>query len=156
MLVDPYFDKIASPIVEDALFISMKKYVAHRGVSVYDHCVSVAEYAYQYARNKGYCLDYSALIRGALLHDFYLYDWHHSGEGHKLHGFRHPFFALVNASKRFELSSRERNIIASHMFPVVFWVVPSSKEARLVIKADRHCAWMETFPRHSRLQKGNI
>lgn len=153
MFVDAYFDAIASPIIEDPLFISMKQYIAHHGVTVYDHCISVAETAYLYARKKGYKLDYSALIRGALLHDFYLYDWHHSGEKHKLHGFRHPFFALRNASKRFSLSAKEKNIIVSHMFPVVFWVFPHSKEARLVIKADRRCAWKETFSRQRPLQK---
>jgi len=151
MLIDPFFDSVASPILNDLEYRSQKSYRAHKDVSVYSHSLSVASYAYLYAKKKNLSIDYKALIRGALLHDYYLYDWHHSGEGHKLHGFRHPFFALHNASKRFDLTPKDRNIIVSHMFPVVFWVFPRSKEARLVIKADRHCAWEET--RHKKVKE---
>ena len=40
-----------------------------------------------------------ALIRGALLHDYFLYDWHIKRKGHHFHGFTHPATALRNAEK---------------------------------------------------------
>ena len=85
----------------------MKKYVAHGHYSVYDHCFRVALFAYSYAKCKGIKVDYWSLIRGSMLHDYYLYDWHHTHEGHRLHGFRHPYFALHNAKKRFTLNMFE-------------------------------------------------
>ena len=42
------------------------------------------------------------LIRGALLHDYFLYDWHdkeYLEHRQRLHGFHHPFTALRNAGK---------------------------------------------------------
>ncbi len=140
MMVDPYFDRIASPILFHPLFLSMKKYYAHGDTSVYEHSLSVAIHSYRYAKSRNLNLDYSSLIRGALLHDFYLYDWHHSGGGHKLHGFRHPFFAYKNAKKYFSINKKEGNIIRSHMFPFVFWILPLSKEAWIVLKNDKRCA----------------
>jgi uncharacterized protein len=76
------------------------------------------------------------LIRGALLHDYYLYDWHKKHKGHRLHGFRHPSWALHNALMVYDLSKKERNIIRSHMFPLTFLHWPHSKEAWIVSKMD--------------------
>lgn len=153
MIVDEYFDEIALPILSDPLYRRLKDYYAHGTVTVYEHSLSVAIYAYEYAKGKNYDIDYKALIRGALLHDFYLYDWHRSGEGHKFHGFRHPFFAYRNAKKHFSITSKEGNIIRAHMFPLVFWVFPRYKESRLVIKSDRHCAYIETFHKRKKESK---
>jgi uncharacterized protein len=36
----------------------------------------------------------NSLIRGALLHDYFLYDWHKGKNRKKLHGFRHPGIAV--------------------------------------------------------------
>ena len=88
------------PILHDSKYQNMKKYVAHGHYSVYDHCFRVALFAYSYAKCKGIKVDYWSLIRGSLLHDYYLYDWHHTHEGHRLHGFRHPYFSLHNAKKK--------------------------------------------------------
>ncbi len=143
--VDAYFQKISQEILDNEIFQSEKKYLAHSSISVYEHSYNVAKRAYCLAKKKNLDIDYKSLIRGALLHDFYLYDWHKKGEGHRLHGFRHPFTAYKNATKYFKINKLEGNIIKSHMFPLLFWVMPLSKEARLVIKSDRHEAIKETF-----------
>jgi uncharacterized protein len=88
-------------------------------------------------------IDYKALIRGALLHDYYLYDWHKSHKGHRLHGYRHPSWALHNALLRYDLSPKERNIIRSHMFPLTIFHFPRSPEARIVAKMDHKEARVE-------------
>ena len=85
-----------------------------------------------------------ALIRGALLHDYFLYDWHIKGKGHHFHGFTHPATALRNAEKEYNLGDIERNIISRHMFPLTI-VPPMCREAWLVCLADKYCAVKETF-----------
>ena len=82
--------------------------------------------------------------RGALLHDYFLYDWHDPDPSHRLHGFRHPFFALANAERDFDLTPRERNVIVRHMFPLVP-VPPTCREAWIVCVADKACALRETI-----------
>ena len=46
-------------------------------------------------------VDMESLIRGALLHDYFLYDWHDGEKEHNLHGFRHAERALRNAERIF-------------------------------------------------------
>lgn len=89
-------------------------------------------------------VDRKALVRGALLHDYFLYDWHEKEEWHRLHGFRHPYFALRNASRDFKLSRIEENVILRHMFPLTP-IPPSCREAWIVCMADKYCSARETM-----------
>ena len=93
--------------------------------------------------------DRRAMIRGALLHDFFLYDWHDKEHISifKLHGFYHPGIALKNAEREFELSSIERDVIKKHMWPLTI-VPPSCREAWIVTMADKYCSLMETLHIH--------
>ena len=84
-----------------------------------------------------------ALIRGALLHDYFLYDWHDKANGHHWHGFTHPGTALHNASEDWKLTPVEREIIKKHMFPLTP-IPPTCREALLVCLADKICAAKET------------
>ena len=84
------------------------------------------------------------LLRGALLHDYFLYDWHDPDPSHRLHGFHHPARALHNARQDFSLDPVEQNIILRHMFPLTP-VPPACREAWLVCLADKVCALAETF-----------
>ncbi len=82
------------------------------------------------------------MIRGALLHDYFLYDWHEKAKWHKWHGFRHPYTAWKNAKAEFQLNRRETNIILRHMFPLTP-VPPTCRESWLVCIADKICAMEE-------------
>ena len=84
-----------------------------------------------------------ALVIGALLHDYFLYDWH-DGEGRHLHGFTHPECAYKNAEKDYTLSPRVKNIIVRHMFPLTP-IPPTCTEAWIVCIADKICAIEETL-----------
>ena len=121
-----------------------KSYIQHGSTSVYEHSVKVAYTSLYFARRFRLNIDEKSLIRGALLHDYFLYDWHDPDPSHRLHGFRHPFFALARAEEDFELTSRERNIIVRHMFPLVP-VPPTCREAWIVCLADKWCALRETI-----------
>ena len=114
----------------------------HGNVSVFQHSVSVAALSLIFARNFSWKIDESSLIRGALLHDYYQYDWHHPG--HFLHGFTHPKTALKCAERDFALNPVEKDIIAKHMFPLTV-LPPRTKEAFLVCLADKLCALYETL-----------
>lgn len=124
-----------------------REFVQHGDVSVYEHVVAVAVESCRMAdalARHGIAVDRPSLVRGALLHDYFLYDWHDPDPSHRLHGFRHPFFALHNAEDDFTLGERERNIIARHMFPLVP-VPPTCREAWIVCGADKLVALRETL-----------
>ncbi len=122
-----------------------KEHIQHGSVSVYAHCLSVAEESVRIARIMNLNVDLDSLVRGALLHDYFLYDWHDNPDGrHNVHGFTHPYTALKNAKQDFTLSKKECDIIVHHMFPLVP-LPPHSKEAWIVCLADKICATRETL-----------
>ena len=125
-------------------FKQTSSFVQHGNTSVMKHCISVAYVSLMIARKLHIKVDKKALVRGALLHDYFLYDWHEKRKGHHFHGFTHPGTALKNAEKEYELGDIERNIISRHMFPLTV-VPPMCREAWLVCLADKYCAVKETF-----------
>ena len=124
-------------------FHELRRYAQHGGITVYDHCVSVARTALRVARRLPGRFDPPSLVRGALLHDYFLYDWHHHDE--KWHGFTHPYEAARNAKRDFDLTDTEEDIIKSHMWPLTPLTVPKTREAMLVCIADKICSLRETL-----------
>lgn len=116
----------------------------HGDVSVALHCFFAAVVCVRLARALALRVDTRALVRGALLHDYFLYDSHDPDPRHRLHGFRHAGFALRNAGRDFSLGPIERNMIASHMFPMNL-VLPRFRESLLLCLADKICSFCETF-----------
>jgi len=125
---------------------STRKLTQHGNVSVFAHSVAVAHYSVKLARALKLECDKRSLIRGAMLHDFFLYDWHkmhNAGDG--LHGFAHPTTASKNAVRHFRLNKRELDIIRKHMWPLTLTKMPKYIESWLVCAADKYCSLMETF-----------
>lgn len=122
---------------------SEKKCYQHGHVTVFAHSVGVACLCVYLARRLHLQLDERALVRGALLHDYFLYDWHVRDRGHRLHGFTHARRALENAARDFPLNAIERDIIARHMFPLNL-TPPRYAESVVVCVADKICAVCET------------
>lgn len=118
-------------------------YIQHGSISVYTHCVNVARMSVKIAKWLPIQVNMDALVIGALLHDYFLYDWH-DGEGRHLHGFTHPECAYKNAEKDYTLSPRVKNIIVRHMFPLTP-IPPTCTEAWIVCIADKICAIEETL-----------
>ncbi|NMB09421.1 MAG: HD domain-containing protein [Tissierellia bacterium] len=119
-----------------------KELIQHFNVNCYEHSLAVAYLSVSLAYKFNVEVDMRSLIRGALLHDYFLYDWHEKDESHKLHGFSHAMTALKNASKDFELNEIEEDIIKKHMFPLNI-ALPRYKESVLVTMADKICAAYE-------------
>jgi uncharacterized protein len=126
----------------------MLKYIQHGSTSVYEHSVNVActslKISFVLKKVLHFTVDEHSLVRGALLHDYFLYDWHRNESWHKWHGFRHPFFALMNAQKVCSLTPTEIDIIIHHMFPLTL-IPPHTPEGIIVMIADKICALYETF-----------
>lgn len=122
---------------------STRKAIQHGNVSVRRHAINVARYSLLINEKLGIKCNKRDLIRGALLHDYFLYDWHIKVKGRPLHGFWHARFALANAQRDFGLSQIERNMILSHMFPMNK-TLPRYRESVLLCTADKICATRET------------
>ena len=135
------FWKIANEIVGTDGFKDLKNFIAHGKVSVFDHCLNVAKLSFIVSLEFEN-IDTKSLVRGALLHDYYHYDWH-KNKPFTFHGFKHPKIALLNAKKEFSLNKKEENIIRSHMFPLTIFHFPKSKEARIVSSCDKKVAGFE-------------
>ena len=123
-----------------------KRFLQHGTVSVYEHSVAVALMCLQLARLLHLRTNTRSLVRGALLHDYFLYDWHEKDASHKWHGFSHAQTALKNARKDFELGEIEQDVIQKHMFPLNLQP-PKYKESALVCIADKLSALEETIRR---------
>ena len=133
----------------------MREYVQHGGTTTYDHCRKVAKLSYQINRKLHLHANEEELVPAALLHDFFLYDWH---ELPKIplrrftskHGFIHSRIAADNAKKVFGISDKMHSLIDSHMWPLNITKVPKSREALILCFADKCVAIKETLVRKER------
>ncbi len=143
---DEYVRKMGKEIMESEEFLREKNYLQHGRTTTYEHSIRVALLAMKIARIFRLNVDYESLIRGCLLHDYFLYDWHQADPSHRLHGFRHGRTAAENAMRDFGLNQIEYNMIMAHMFPL--WLaVPRDKESLLVGLADKYRSLIETCKR---------
>lgn len=111
----------------------MSSYIQHGHITTLEHCEHVSQLSFKICKKLG--LDYRSAARGGLLHDYFLYDWHHAPC--KLHGYKHPQIALENASRDFELNKKECDIIKKHMWPLTITKIPRYPESFVVSTADK-------------------
>jgi len=127
-------------------FRKMDGFLQHGETTVAEHSLCVADTALQLSRVLPVRFNRRELVRGALLHDYFLYDWHKHDEENQhpsWHGFRHPKIALRNAQRDFPLSETEREIIRTHMWPLTV-TPPAKREAWVVTAADKLVSTRET------------
>ena len=117
---------------------SMKKSIQHGKTSTYKHCLRVAIISFLIVKYLKINIDIKNLLKGAFLHDYFLYDWHLKGD--KLHGFNHPHIAVKNAKRDFNISDETTKIIETHMFPLTITKPPRSLSAIIVCIADKIAA----------------
>lgn len=126
----------------------MYKFFQHGDTECLAHTLAVVYCALGIARHLNIKVSKRELIRGGILHDYFLYDWHDGRPERRIHGFTHPGLALKNAEQDFVLTQRERDIIKKHMFPLTI-VPPMYKEAWLICLADKVCAVKESVVKNS-------
>lgn len=142
--INEFIDLLQEFLVQEQIN-EMKNYFQHGNTSTYLHCIQVAYHSYCMAKRLPLRYDTRSVVRGAMLHDFYLYDWHIPDPSHRLHGYVHPGFALKNARKYFKLNQIEENIIRTHMWPLTLTKLPKYKESLLVCLVDKFCSLAETL-----------
>jgi uncharacterized protein len=131
-------------LIDNSRLKKTSEYIQHGNTSCLLHTIAVAHYSIRLSERLRIRCKKSELIRGALLHDYFLYDWHDGLKERRIHGFTHPAAALKNADKDFNLTHTERDIIKKHMFPLTF-VPPKYRESWIVCCVDKACSLYETF-----------
>lgn len=123
-------------IIFSSSFQSMKNYIQHGKISTFDRVIMVCYRALEYVNKHQIDCQRKELVRGALLHDYFLYDWHKKEKWHRLHGFKHAKIALRNSKEDFQITPLEEDIILHHMFPLNI-KPPKHKEAWIVCYVDK-------------------
>lgn len=137
------FNDYMDELLADEKIKQMSNYIQHGDTTCLMHCKTVAYESVVFACKFHVKVDMKSLIRGALLHDYFLYDWHNQRLGN-LHGFHHPGIALKNAMRDYELTEIEMDIIRKHMFPLTLYL-PKYRETVIVCLMDKYCTIKEVF-----------
>ena len=138
---------MVADLLADCTVRSMSQYIQHGRTTTYRHSLMVSFLSYKLCRFLRFRRNLRSVARAALLHDFFLYDWHIPSSHSGLHGYRHPRTALENARRHFPLNELEENIIYSHMWPLTLRQLPLSREAVVVCLVDKYCSLLETLRR---------
>ena len=141
--MQPLVDRITAQLERAGRLEQLKQFVQHGNWTVYAHSRNVADMSLRMARRLRLRLNEEALVRGALLHDYFLYDWHKPDPNRPKHAFFHPRVAWENARRDYTLGTIEEDIIRHHMFPMVP-IPPRTAEGWIVCVADTLCALRET------------
>lgn len=132
-----------SQMAADPRIKSMRQYRQHGSSNTYEHSLHVAMGAYRLAKHMHISVDEKSMARGAMLHDFYLYDI--GSMNPWVHGTGHAQRALENSKRCYELNPLEEDIIYSHMWPLNITHIPHYKESVLIGLADKYSALAERF-----------
>lgn len=132
---------IVSDILDNEKFMELRK-CKHHGMTRLDHSLRVSYYSYLIAKKLK--LNYVAVARGGLLHDFFTKN-DLSPNKQKLSVIFHPYEALNNSCETFEVGDLEKDIIISHMFPSLPHKVPKYLESWLVSFVDKIVATYEFY-----------
>lgn len=142
---DPYIEELER-LRRDPRIRRMADFEQHKGNNTLGHVCHVAHMSHKLTRRLHLRVNDHSLLVGALLHDYYLYDFRDHPMGAYRHGTTHAQLALENALRDFPdlaLGAREQNIIYSHMWPLNLTHLPRCKEAWVVTVADKVCAASE-------------
>lgn len=133
-------------IINSQNFQLEKNYLHHAYSTAYQHSIHVAEISLEliYLFSIKH-ISIESVIKAALLHDYYLYNWHDKTEKwHKPHAFKHPKIAEANAKRDFGLTKIESDAIKKHMWPLTF-LPPLHKEGWIITFADKIATFREKF-----------
>ena len=136
-----------SEVIDTEIVKSMKKYMQHGNTSAFEHSVKVVKLCYKIDQKFKLNANLKDLLLGAMLHDFYLYDWHKRSLKYGLHGYNHSRIAMENAIRYFDVNENVQNMILTHMWPLNLTKIPKNKEAWILCLADKICSVEETFRR---------
>ena len=145
------FDEIVKGYMASPDVASMANYMQHGDTDTLGHSENVAWVSFLVNEKLHLNANEKKLVEAALLHDFYLDDWHDGKPERRRHGFDHPGIASENAKELFDVSEVVQNAIRSHMWPLTVKKVPKSREAAILCLGDKYCALVETMRLSKRL-----
>ena len=145
-------ESIYQAFLNDEKILRMKDISMHRGSNCYLHSFKVAKKAIKKSLNRK-DINLEVVLLGAILHDYYLYDWRKDRSKLKKHGKNHPSVAIENAIRDFNISEDVKGVIKSHMWPLNIKEYPKSKEAKIVSIADKAVTIGESFTSKKYKQK---
>lgn len=144
-VINKEFYHLIKNIISSEEYKGMKNNKHHIKGNVFDHSVKVAYLCYKHHKKYQTEISLEELIRGALLHDYYLYDWHDRKPEYRFHGVMHPKRALENALKKYpDLTETEKDMISRHMFPLTI-IPPKTKAGWIVCFYDKVAAINDYF-----------
>ena len=151
-MIDREFYVLIREIIKSDDFCKMKNCRHHIKKSAFDHSVKVAWLCYLHAKRFGTKTDIRLFVRGALLHDFYLYD-RKDKTANKHHSVTHPRYALKNAKKLYDdLCEFEIDMISHHMFPLTL-TPPKTREGWIICFYDKVAAVSDFFGKNKWKQR---
>lgn len=133
------FYEMVSDILANKHFQELKS-CPHHGINRYDHLIHVSMLTYKKCKEDK-TINLRNTVRASLLHDFFTDEDVNGVRGDKLYKV-HPVVALENASKYFELTDIQKDIILNHMYPVTS-TMPKTKEGKIVSLCDKECSIKE-------------
>lgn len=128
-----------SHLIRHPRFQKLSKIIQHQHSTRFEHSINVAYTSFKIAKHLGW--DSKSTARGALLHDFFYYDWRIT-KFNKSHAWVHPRIAVKNAKKLTILSKKEEDIILKHMWGATL-APPRYKEGYIVTLVDKYWAVRE-------------
>lgn len=138
-----HFSDIFNHLCTKTRLLQTRAYTHHFGTSLLRHSVNVAYVSVFISNLLKLKVDHAQLIRGALLHDYYLYDCHDKNDDNKKRHLRsHPGKAALAAQEDLHLTKKEIDIIVKHMFPITL-ALPKTKESAIVCFSDKVCSIYE-------------
>ena len=144
-MLEKEFIALIREIARSEEFQNLKNYSHHIKGTVYSHSVKVAYLCYRHHKRFGMKTNLGEFVRGALLHDYYLYDAHNKRDPHKFHWVRHPRCALRNAIEKYpNLTDRQKDMIKHHMFPITL-IPPTTAAGWIVCFYDKVAAVTDRF-----------
>ena len=154
LVEDLVFKSYLDEVMDKKKYRKMNRYIQHGNTTCLLHSIAVAYFSYRLAKLFRIKVHEKELIRCALLHDYFLYDWHAKYKPTKdvgLHGRIHPTIALFNARRDYNVNRIEADIISKHMFPLTF-NPPRYKESVIVCIVDKVCSIYEVFSKKAYLE----
>lgn len=130
------FNKLISEMLENDHYMALKEFSHHDEEDIVSYNIQVARMSYRIAKLTG--ADVVSTTRGAMLHDFFHYDWKEYKQGvfDFRHTRNHPIISYENAKEHFGVNVIEADIILKHMFPLTI-APPKYVESYIVTLSDK-------------------
>ena len=152
ILKDKEYTNIIQSILDNKEFMKIDN-CRHHGITRFEHSLRVSYFSYKISKKLK--LNYKEVAEAGLLHDFFVND-QLTYKQQRLSAFTHPKKCLENASKEFNLSTMQKDIIFSHMFPLIPTRVPKYLESWIVSLVDKIVATYEFVTSYHELYLSKI